>query len=52
MGPSHTNLIFDVVMDTAVGMSAEDFRSLICRTVEERMPGHFAVVTVDTSFVI
>ena len=36
MGPSHTNLIFDVVMDTAVGMSAEDFRSLICRTVEER----------------
>lgn len=52
MGPSHTNLIFDVVMDTAVGMNAEDFRSLICRTVEERMPGHFAVVTVDTSFVI
>ena len=52
MGPSHTNLIFDVVMDTAVGISAEDFRSLICRTVEERMPGHFAVVTVDTSFVI
>lgn len=52
MGPSHTNLIFDVVMDTAVGMSAEDFRSLICRTVEERMPGHFAVVTVDASFVI
>ena len=52
MGPSHTNLIFDVVMDTSVGMSAEDFRSLICRTVEERMPGHFAVVTVDTSFVI
>lgn len=52
MGPSHTNLIFDVVMDTSVDMSAEDFRSLICRTVEERMPGHFAVVTVDTSFVI
>lgn len=52
MGPSHTNLIFDVVMDTSVGMSAEDFRSLICRTVEEHMPGHFAVVTVDTSFVI
>ena len=52
MGPSHTNLIFDVVMDTSVSMSAEDFRSLICRTVEERMPGHFAVVTVDTSFVI
>ena len=51
MGPSHTNLIFDVVMDTGCGKTPEQFRDVICRTVEEKLPGHFAVVTVDTSFV-
>lgn len=51
MGPSHTNLIFDVVMDTAIGKTPEEFRRIICRAVEERLPDHFAVVTVDTSFV-
>ncbi len=51
MGPSHTNLIFDVVMDTSVGKTPEEFRRIICRTVEQKLPGHFAVVTVDTSFV-
>ena len=51
MGPSHTNLIFDVVMDTGCGKTPEQFRDIICRTVEEKLPGHFAVVTVDTSFV-
>lgn len=51
MGPSHTNLIFDVVMDTAVGKTPEEFRRIICRTVEEKLPDHFAIVTVDTSFV-
>ena len=51
MGPSHTNLIFDVVMDTGIGKTPEEFRRIICRTVEERLPDHFAVVTVDTSFV-
>ena len=51
MGPSYTNLIFDVVMDTAIGKTPEEFRRIICRAVEERLPDHFAVVTVDTSFV-
>lgn len=52
MGPSHTNLIFDVVMDTALDKTPEEFRREICELVETRMPEHFAVVTVDTSFVI
>ncbi len=52
MGPSHTNLIFDVVMDTALDKTPEEFRHEICTLVETRMPGHFAVVTVDTSFVV
>lgn len=51
VGPSHTNLIFDAVMDTGAHMSAEDFRRTICRTVEEKLPNHFAVVTVDISYV-
>lgn len=51
MGPSHTNLIFDAVMDTSIGMSPEEFRGVVCSTVEEKLPGHFAVVTVDISYV-
>lgn len=51
MGPSHTNLIFDAVMDTSTGMSSEEFRGVVCSTVEEKLPGHFAVVTVDISYV-
>lgn len=52
MGPSHTNLIFDAVMDMATDKTQEEFRREICKTVEEKLPKHFAVVTVDNSYVL
>ena len=50
-GPTHTNLIFDVVIPAGYKKTAEEMRKEITTAVEEKMPGHFAVVTVDTSFV-
>ena len=50
-GPSHTNLVFDAVIPGGLSKSAEEVRKEICQAVEEKMPGRFAVVTVDTSYV-
>lgn len=50
-GPSHTNLIFDVVIPCGLSKAPDEVRQEICQAVEEKMPGRFAVVTVDTSFV-
>ena len=50
-GPSHTNLIFDVVIPCGIAKTADEVRAEICAAVEAQMPGCFAVVTVDTSFV-
>ena len=50
-GPSHTNLIFDVVIPCGIAKTADEVRAEICAAVEAQMPGRFAVVTVDTSFV-
>ena len=50
-GPSHTNLVFDAVVASGISKTAEEVRQEICRAVEEKMPGRFAVVTVDTAYV-
>lgn len=50
-GPSHTNLIFDVVVPCGITKTADEVRAEVCAAVEAQMPGRFAVVTVDTSFV-
>ncbi len=50
-GPSHTNLVFDAVIPGGLSKTAEEVRKEICQAVEEKMPGRFAVVTVDTSYV-
>lgn len=50
-GPSHTNLVFDAVVASGISKTADEVRQEICRAVEEKMPGRFAVVTVDTAYV-
>ena len=50
-GPSHTKLVFDAVIPSGLSKTAEEVRKEICQAVEEKMPGRFAVVTVDTSYV-
>ncbi len=50
-GPTHTNLIFDVVADFDSGKSLKELEEEICTAVQIEMPGHFAVVKVDKSYV-
>ena len=50
-GPSHTNLIFDVVIAPDCSKTPAQVRSEVCAAVEEKLPNRFAVVNVDTSFV-
>lgn len=50
-GPSHTNLIFDVVIAPDCSRTPEQVRGEVCRAVEEKLPNRFAVVNVDTSYV-
>lgn len=49
-GPSHTNLIFDVVIPSGFRKTPDEVRREICAAVEEKLTNRFAVVTVDTSF--
>lgn len=49
-GPSHTNLIFDVVVPPELHDSDAQVRARVCELVEGRMPGHFAVVNVDRAY--
>ena len=51
VGPTHTNLIFDVVISADSKKTPEEIRREVCAAVEERLPNRFAVVNVDTSFV-
>lgn len=51
VGPTHTNLIFDVVISADSKKTPEEIRREVCAAVEARLPNRFAVVNVDTSFV-
>ena len=50
-GPSHTNLIFDVVAPFDCKLSEEEIRNTICAKVESLPGNHYAVVQVDRPYV-
>ena len=50
-GPSHTNLIFDVVAPFDCKLSEEEIRNTICAKVESLPGNHFAVVEIDRPYV-
>lgn len=50
-GPTHTNLIFDVLMPHKFGRSAVALTDEITVKLKELNPNYFAVITVDTSYV-
>ena len=50
-GPSHTNLIFDVVAPFDCKLSEEEIKNTICAKVESLPGNHFAVVEVDRPYV-
>lgn len=50
-GPTHTNVIFDVLLPYDTGIEPENAKARICQIVKEVDPNYNAVVTIDTSFV-
>ncbi len=49
-GPSHTNLIFDVVAPFDCKLSETEIKNTICAKVESLPGNHFAVVEVDRPY--
>lgn len=49
-GPTHTNLIFDVVLPYDSSMSEEEVKEAISAKVEELPGNHFAVIDVDRPY--
>ncbi|MDO4540080.1 MAG: cation diffusion facilitator family transporter [Syntrophomonadaceae bacterium] len=50
-GPTHTNLIFDVVVPASFRLSDEEVVKAMRRAVKEIGPQYFAVIQVDQSYV-
>jgi len=50
-GPSHTNLIFDVVAPYDCKISENEIKNTICAKIESLPGNHFAVITVDRPYV-
>ena len=49
-GPSHTNVIFDVVIPFGYPLSDEALTEQICASVRKMDGNYFAVVTVDKAY--
>lgn len=49
-GPTHTNLIFDAVVPCGGRKSDEELAAEIRALVAERMPGSYAVVSIDRAY--
>lgn len=50
-GPTHTNLIFDVVVPSDIGKSEQQIKSMVEGLVNEMGDNLFAVIQIDESFV-
>ena len=50
-GPSHTNLIFDVVAPFDCKLSEKEIKDTICAKVESLPGNHYAVIEVDRPYV-
>ena len=50
-GPTHTNIIFDVVMPQDAELGERELKEMLGRMVSEAYPNSYAVITVDRSYV-
>lgn len=50
-GPTHTNLIFDVVVPHGIAMTDDELKKTICEKVSDKSPNHFCVIKIDHSYV-
>ncbi|MBQ8015188.1 MAG: cation transporter [Clostridia bacterium] len=51
-GPTHTNLIFDVVLPRKSNCSEQDFKNLVDATVKQLDERYFTVINIDRNYVI
>ncbi len=51
VGPSHTNLIFDLLVPRTCRLSDEEVKSEMARLAREQDPGFFTVIQVDHSYI-
>ena len=51
-GPTHTNLIFDVVLPYKSKLSEEQFRAEVEKRVRQRNGKCFCVINIDRSYVL
>ena len=51
-GPTHTNLIFDVVLPRKSGITEEDFKKSVDEQVKKKDKKFFTVINIDRSFAI
>lgn len=51
-GPTHTNLIFDVVLPRKSGITEEDFKNTVDEQVKKKDKKYFTVINIDRSFAI
>lgn len=49
-GPTHTNLIFDVILPRSSKYSEDEFRQAIETEIQKENPDFFTVVTIDRSY--
>ena len=50
-GPTHTNLIFDLVVPFEFRLSEEQTEELLCQKIKEQNENYYAVITTETSYV-
>lgn len=51
-GPTHTNLIFDVVLPRKSEYSEQDFKNIVDSTVKQMDERYFTVINIDRDYVI
>jgi len=50
-GPTHTNVIFDVVISSGCKMQCEEIKDVIDKNIQKKYPNFFTVIDFDKSYI-
>ena len=50
-GPTHTNVIFDVVISSGCKMPCEEIKDVIDKNIQKKYPNFFTVIDFDKSYI-
>ena len=50
-GPTHTNLIFDLVVPFNFKYSENQTKELLCEKIKEQNENYYAVITTESSYI-